>query len=48
MQCDLLHWDQALDLATTLDPSRIPLLSRQYAQQLESMLVILFICTDHS
>ena len=37
MHCDLLHWDQALELATALDPSRIPLLSRQYAQQLESM-----------
>ena len=37
MHCDLLQWDQALQLAKTLSPSSIPQLSKQYAQQLEFM-----------
>ena len=39
MRCDLLHWEQALELAKTLDEDRIPLISKQYAQQLEFMQV---------
>ena len=39
MRCDLLQWDQALELAKILAPERIFALSRQYAQQLEFMLV---------
>ncbi|PIK59918.1 putative WD repeat-containing protein 19, partial [Apostichopus japonicus] len=35
MRRDLLHWDQALKLAKTLDPSQIPYISKEYAQQLE-------------
>ena len=35
MRRDLLHWDQALKLATTLDPAAVPEISTQYAQQLE-------------
>jgi WD repeat-containing protein 19 len=35
MQRDLLHWEQALNLAKKLDPEQIPHISRQYAQQLE-------------
>lgn len=38
MRCDLLQWEQALELAKTLDEDRLPLISKQYAQQLE------FIC----
>jgi len=35
MRRDLLHWDQALKLANTLDPSQLPYISVEYAQQLE-------------
>lgn len=35
MRRDLLHWDQALELAKTLAPSEIPYISKEYAQQLE-------------
>lgn len=35
MRRDLLHWDQALKLAHTLDPSQEPHISVEYAQQLE-------------
>jgi WD repeat-containing protein 19 len=35
MHCDILQWDQAIELARTLATDRIPTLSRQYAQQLE-------------
>ncbi|KAH8074262.1 hypothetical protein JL721_1813 [Aureococcus anophagefferens] len=35
MRRDLLHWDQALKLAHTLDPSQVPYISVAYAQQLE-------------
>jgi hypothetical protein len=32
---DLLQWDQALQLANTLAPEEVPIISREYAQQLE-------------
>lgn len=32
---DLLQWEQALSLAETLAPQQIPLIAREYAQQLE-------------
>jgi WD repeat-containing protein 19 len=35
MRRDLMHWDRALQLAQTLDPSKIPLISREYAEKLE-------------
>lgn len=35
MRRDLLHWDQALQLAKTLASSEIPIISKEYAQQLE-------------
>ena len=35
MRRDLLHWDQALKLATTLSPNAVPEISVEYAQQLE-------------
>ncbi|GMH58387.1 hypothetical protein TrST_g1003 [Triparma strigata] len=35
MRRDLLHWDQALKLATTLSPSSVPEISVEFAQQLE-------------
>jgi len=35
MRRDLLHWDQALELAKILAPEQIPLISKEYAQQLE-------------
>ena len=35
MRRDLLHWDQALELAKSLAPGQIPFISREYAQQLE-------------
>jgi WD repeat-containing protein 19 len=35
MRRDLLHWDQALQLAKNLAPDQIPYISKQYAQQLE-------------
>ena len=35
MRRDLLHWDQALKLATTLSPAAVPEISVEYAQQLE-------------
>jgi WD repeat-containing protein 19 len=35
MRTDLMHWEQALKLARTLAPDRVPALSISYAQQLE-------------
>ena len=35
MRRDLLHWEQALKLAHSLDPSQVPAISCSYAQQLE-------------
>lgn len=35
MRRDLLHWNQALDLAKTLAAHEIPQISKEYAQQLE-------------
>ena len=40
MRRDLLHWDQALQLAKKLSPDQIPFISREYAQQLEFMYCI--------
>uniref|UniRef100_A0A0X3PB08 WD repeat-containing protein 19 n=1 Tax=Schistocephalus solidus TaxID=70667 RepID=A0A0X3PB08_SCHSO len=35
MRRDLLHWDAALQLARSLQPSQVPLISREYAFELE-------------
>lgn len=35
MRQDLLHWDQALQLAAKLAPEQLPYIAREYAQQLE-------------
>jgi WD repeat-containing protein 19 len=35
MQCDLRHWEQALQLAKAAAPERVPAISTEYAQQLE-------------
>ena len=35
MRRDLLQWEQALTLAKNLAPNQIPLIAREYAQQLE-------------
>ncbi|KNC55403.1 WD repeat protein 19 [Thecamonas trahens ATCC 50062] len=35
MRRDLLHWDAALQLATTLAPNALPGICKEYAQQLE-------------
>ncbi|XP_066931056.1 WD repeat-containing protein 19-like isoform X2 [Clytia hemisphaerica] len=35
MRRDLLHWDQALELAKALAPEEMPFISKEYAQQLE-------------
>lgn len=37
MRRDLLQWDQALQLAKKMAPEQIPLISKEYAQQLEFM-----------
>ena len=42
MRCDLLQWDQAIQLASSLAPYRLPAISREYAQQLEFLYVIGF------
>lgn len=39
MRRDLLHWDQALQLANKLSPGQIPFISREYAMQLEFVYV---------
>ena len=39
MRQDLLHWNQALNLAKTLAPDQLPFISIEYAQQLEFMYV---------
>lgn len=35
MRRDLLQWEQALQLARNLAPHQVPLISKEYAQQLE-------------
>uniref|UniRef100_A0A915PT37 Anaphase-promoting complex subunit 4-like WD40 domain-containing protein n=1 Tax=Setaria digitata TaxID=48799 RepID=A0A915PT37_9BILA len=35
MRRDLLHWDKALNLATRLAPEEVPMISKEYALQLE-------------
>ena len=35
MRRDLMHWDQALELAQRLAPDQVQLISKEYAQQLE-------------
>lgn len=35
MRRDLLHWDQALQLANKLAPEQMPFISKEYALQLE-------------
>ena len=42
MRRDLLHWDQALELAKALAPDDIPFISKEYAQQLEFVYVFQF------
>jgi len=42
MRRDLLHWDQALELAKALAPHEISFISKEYAQQLEFTYVISF------
>lgn len=37
MRCDLLQWDQGLQLAKRMAPELIGYISREYAQQLEFM-----------
>lgn len=37
MRCDLLQWEQALQLAKRMAPEKIPHISKEYAQQLEFM-----------
>ncbi|VBB33833.1 unnamed protein product, partial [Acanthocheilonema viteae] len=37
MRRDLLHWDKALSLATRLAEEEVPMISKEYAQQLEFM-----------
>lgn len=37
MRRDLLHWDKALSLATRLAVEEVPIISKEYAQQLEFM-----------
>uniref|UniRef100_A0A0N4ZGZ8 TPR_REGION domain-containing protein n=1 Tax=Parastrongyloides trichosuri TaxID=131310 RepID=A0A0N4ZGZ8_PARTI len=37
MRRDLLHWEKALQLADKLAPSDVPIISKEYAQQLEFM-----------
>ena len=39
MRQDLLHWNQALNLAKTLAPDQLPIISIEYAQQLELMYI---------
>ena len=39
MRQDLLHWNQALNLAKTLAPDQLPFVSIEYAQQLEFMYI---------
>lgn len=35
MRKHLFHWDSALKLALTLSPKEVPLISKEYAEQLE-------------
>jgi WD repeat-containing protein 19 len=35
MHRDLLQWEQALKLASRFSPKDLPVISREYAQQLE-------------
>ena len=35
MRAEILHWDHALKLAATIDPTQVPTISFEYAQQLE-------------
>ncbi len=35
MRRDLLHWENAMNLAKKLAPDQIPFISKEYAQQLE-------------
>jgi len=35
MRSSLLQWPQALDLAASLAPDEVPILAKQFAQQLE-------------
>lgn len=45
MRRDLLHWDQALNLAKTLAPDQIPYISKEYSQQLEFTYVNIYLMT---
>lgn len=37
MRCDLLQWDQGLQLAKRMAPEMVGFISKEYAQQLEFM-----------
>ncbi|VDN11625.1 unnamed protein product [Dibothriocephalus latus] len=46
MRRDLLHWDAALQLARSLQPSQVPLISREYAFELECRALDRTPCAD--
>lgn len=47
MRCDLLQWNQALELAKILAEDRLPFISRQYAEQLEFVYVRVIPCNHY-
>lgn len=42
MRKHLFHWDAALKLAVTLSPKEVPMISKEYAEQLEFTYVFLY------
>lgn len=40
MRRDIQHWDRALELAQSIAPSELSLISKKYAMHLELMYVI--------
>lgn len=45
MRKHLFHWDAALKLAVTLNPQEVPIISKEYAEQLEFTYVFNFFST---
>lgn len=45
MRKHLFHWDAALKLAVTLNPQEVPIISKEYAEQLEFTYVFDFFST---
>lgn len=41
MRKHLFHWDAALKLAVTLNPQEVPIISKEYAEQLEFTYVLI-------